>query len=208
MANKQKLIQLIHIGAGKLFKDDDARRDWQEQHTGKRSCSKMTDRELEYLVKLLRDANVITKRPPKRAGRVPFNPSPYMKKIEALLADMQLSWQYAESIAWRITGGYGTQTVGQPGMQRLEWVQKREHFEGIIAALEQEQKKRNLLADIEYHLDALNLDESYIDRFIASSAVPGRKAGKTAMNWRRNLFLLEQLAQSLREKLEFEYAAQ
>jgi phage gp16-like protein len=200
MSNRKKNIQLIHIGAGKLFKDEESRRDWQEQHTGKRSCSKMTDRELEQLVRVLRDAKAITKRSPKRAGRKPVNPSPYMKKIEALLADMGLSWQYAESIAFRITGGNGEKTLGRPGMQRLEWVHERKHFEAIIAALEAEQKKRHLLADIEYHLDALNLDEAYIEQLVA-----GRKdAGK----WRRSLNLLGPIADNLREKLEFEYAAQ
>ena len=81
-------------------------------------------------------------------------------------------------------------------MERLEWVHKREHFEGIIAALEQEQKKRQLLADIEYHLDAMNLDESYVEKLVS-----GRKnAGK----WRRTLSLLQPIADNLREKLALE----
>lgn len=200
MPSRKQLISLVHIGAGKLFKDEDSRRDWQEQHTGKRSCSQMTDHDLERLVKLLRDANALTKRPPRRAGRKPLNHSPYMKKIEALLADMGLSWQYAESIAFRITGGNGEKTLGRPGMQRLEWVHQRKHFEAIIAALEAEQKKRNLLADIEYHLNALNLDEAYIEQLVS-----GRK---DASKWRRSLTLLGPIADNLREKLEFEHAAQ
>ncbi|AFJ01974.1 E16-like protein [Methylophaga frappieri] len=200
MSQRRQLIQLVHIGADRLFSDEESRRDWQEQHTGKRSCSKMTDRELEQLVRVLRDAKVITKRSPKRAGRKPVNPSPYMKKIEALLADMGLSWQYAESIAFRITGGNGEKTLGRPGMQRLEWVHERKHFESIIAALEVEQKKRKLLADIEYLLDALNLDVSYVEHLIS-----GRK---DADKWRRNPSLLIAIVDSLNEKLEFEYAAQ
>ena len=107
MPTRNQLIQLIHIGGSKLFSSDEERRDWQKEHTGKASCKDMSDRELEGLVKVLRDNKALTKRPPKRAGRVPFNPSNYMSKIEAQLADMQLSWQYAEAIAWRITGGKG-----------------------------------------------------------------------------------------------------
>lgn len=200
MANRQKLIQLVHIGAGKLFpKDDDARRAWQQQHTGKTSCSKMSNEELEVLVKLLKEAKAITVKPPKRAGRVPFNRSPYMVKIEAQLADMGLSWQYAEAIAWRLTGGKGERT-GQPGMVRLEWVKKREHFEGIIAALQKEQKKRNLLSGIEYLLNAMNLHERYVEKL-----VEGRK---NADKWQRDLPLLGAVYQHLVEKMGFIDAAQ
>ena len=194
MANRKQLIQLIHIGASKLFKDEDQRRDWQEQYTGKRSCSKMTDAELNHLVKLLRDAKAI--QPPKRAGRVPFNRSPYMSKIEALLTDMGLSWQYAETIAWHVTGGKGEASTGRPGMERLEWVHKRKHFEAIIAALSNEQKKRHLLDVINHHLDAMNLDESYVD-----SLVKGRD---NASKWKRNVPLLKAIADNLTEKLAFE----
>lgn len=194
MANRKQLIQLIHIGAAKLFKDEDQRRDWQEQHTGKRSCSKMTDAELKHLVKLLRDAKAI--QPPKRAGRVPFNRSPYMSKIEALLTDMGLSWQYAETIAWHVTGGKGEASTGRPGLERLEWVHKRQHFEAIIAALSNEQKKRHLLDVINHHLDAMNLDESYVD-----SLVKGRT---NASKWKRSIPLLNAIADNLTEKLAFE----
>ena len=194
MANRKQLIQLIHIGAAKLFKDEEQRREWQEQHTGKRSCSKMTDAELNHLVKLLRDAKAI--QPPKRAGRVPFNRSPYMSKIEALLTDMGLSWQYAETIAWHVTGGKGEATTGRPGLERLEWVHKRQHFEAIIAALSNEQKKRHLLDIINYYLDAMNLDESYVESLVA-----GRdKASK----WKRTVSLLDAIADNLAEKFAFE----
>lgn len=198
--SRQKLIQLVHIGAGKLFpKDDEARRAWQEQHTGKTSCSKMSNEELVKLVKLLKEAKAITVKPPKRAGRVPFNPSPYMDKIEAQLADMGLSWQYAEAIAWRLTGGKGERS-GQPGMARLEWVRKREHFEGIIAALQKEQKKRNLLSGIEYCLNAMNLHEDYVEKL-----VEGRK---NADKWQRDVPLLNAVYQHLHDKMEFMNAAQ
>lgn len=196
MSNRQKLIQLIHIGAGRLFKDEDSRRDWQEQHTGKRSCSKMTDKELKYLVKLLRDAKAIE--PPKRAGRVPSNIDRvgYMRKIEAMLADMSLSWEYAETIAWHVTGGNGQANTGRPGIERLEWVHKREHYEAIIAALYKEQQKRGLLQTVEHLLDAMNLSESYVEQL-----VEGRP---NASNWRRNVPLLSAIVDNLREKQAFE----
>lgn len=189
MATRTKLIQLIHIGAAKLHADDDGRRRWQKSHTGKTSCKDMTDKELEYLVKLLRDAGAITKRVPKRAGRVPFNRSPYMSKIGAQLADMKLSWQYAEAIAWRLTGGLGKHTEGRPGVQRLEFVKKRQHFEGIIAALKKEQDKRKLLAGIEQMLADLKLKTDYVEELIYGRA--------QASKWQRNLPLLKSVSEHL-----------
>tara|TARA_R110002050_G_scaffold269917_1_gene412445 strand:- start:58083 stop:58688 length:606 start_codon:yes stop_codon:yes gene_type:complete len=193
MTNRTQLIQLIHIGAPKLFSDDEERRAWQHQHTGKTSCKDMTDREMEYLVKLLRDAGAITKRPPKRAGRVPFNRSPYMSKIEAMLAEMQLSWQYAESIAWRLTGGNGDKPHNRPGVQRLEWLKKRQDFEGLIAALEKEQTKRRYLASIELGLEALELDEAYVIDLLKQNDLLTDK-------WKRNLRILKMLAEHLQNK--------
>lgn len=198
MANRQKLIQLVHVGASRLFKDEEARRTWQEDHTGERSCSKMTDKELQHLVNLLRDAKAI--KPPKRAGRKPFNRSPYMAKIEALLSDMQLSWEYAETIAWHVTGGKGHATTGRPGIERLEWVHKRQQFEAIIAALYQEQKKRSLLQTVEYLLDAMNLSESYVEQLVAGRV--------NASKWRRNVPLLNAIVDHLNDKVAFERATQ
>ena len=182
MANRTTLIQLIHIGAPKLFSDDEERRAWQKDMTGKTSCKDMNDKELEYLVKLLRDAGAITKRP-SRAGRKPFNRSPYMAKIGAQLADMKLSWQYAEGIAWRITGGKGTKTEGRPGVERLEFVKQRRHFEGIIAALEKEQTKRYLMTSVREMVVKLGLDYAYVEIIVDGRA--------NASKWQRDIRLLE-----------------
>jgi len=62
---------------------------------------------------------------------------PYMQKIEALLADMELPWAYAEKIAENITGGKKPEAI-----KRLEWVKHPRHLSGIIAALHAEKKKR------------------------------------------------------------------
>ena len=188
MISRTKLIQLIHIGAAKLYSDDEERRAWQKDMTGKTSCKDMSDKELEYLVKLLRDAGAMTKRP-SRAGRKPFNRSPYMAKIEAQLADMKLSWQYAEAIAWRLTGGKGTKTEGRPGVQRLEFVKQRRHFEGIIAALEKEQTKRHLFDGIGEMMTDLDLDDDYIDTLIQGRA--------NASKWQRDLRLLKSISEHL-----------
>jgi len=192
MATRQQLIQLVHVGASKLFGDDEQRRAWQQQNTGKTSCKAMTDQELQLLVKLLRDAKAIT--PPKRAGRVPFNRSPYMSKIEAMLAEMELSWQYAEAIAWRLTGGFGKKTEGRPGVQRLEFVRKKEHFEGLIAALEKEQAKRRLNTAIDLNLEALGWGDQRLNVLVKEWGFDNK--------WRRTIKKLEHVAEYLYEQLE------
>jgi len=60
---------------------------------------------------------------------------PMLQKIEAMLADMELSWKYAESIAERQTKRQGG------GIQRLEWVPDAS-LRGVVAALHKEKDKR------------------------------------------------------------------
>lgn len=62
---------------------------------------------------------------------------PYLQKIEALLADMELPWAYAEKIAENITGGKKPESI-----KRLVWVKQQKHLVGIVAALHNEKKKR------------------------------------------------------------------
>ena len=62
---------------------------------------------------------------------------PMLQKIEALLADMQLPWRYAEKIAENITGGKKPEAI-----KRLAWVREAKHLVGIVAALHGEKKKR------------------------------------------------------------------
>lgn len=124
--------------------DDDARRDLQQQVTGKSSTSTMTALDAARFIGHLKRLRGPVKHYPKRAGRVPANldREPMLQKIEALLADMKLSWQYAEAIAWRITGGKGLRPDSHPGVQRMEWVRRNRDLRAIIAALAVEKKKR------------------------------------------------------------------
>lgn len=88
---------------------------------------------------------------PKGApGRRPGAPAtlesePYQQKIEALLADMELPWAYAEAIAEHITGGKKPTAI-----KRLAWVRQQKHLVGIVAALHAEKKKRltKVVADL------------------------------------------------------------
>lgn len=189
MKNRATLIKLLHAGARSAFADEDARRAWQRERTGKDSCKDMSDKQLEALVGELRRKGALHDGPPRRAGRVPFNRSPYMAKIEAMLAEMGLSWQYAEAIAWRITGGRGLKSGGQPGQQRLEWVRGQKHFDGIIAALEAEQTKRRLMQRITTMLSELGLDITAVDEWVA----PQLRGPK----WQRNLKVLRAVVKHL-----------
>ena len=193
--NRTTLIKLVHAGARKLFKEEDDRRLWQQNRTGHSSCSGMSDADLENLVAELRRKGALApRRSPRRAGRVPFNRSPYMEKIEAQLADMGLSWQYAESIAYKITGGKGNKPNSQPGVKRLEWVRKADHFRAIIAALDVEQEKRGNLAAIDELLKKLGKEPHHLDALL-----PDHMKEK----WQRNRAWLKHLVEALHD----EYAA-
>jgi hypothetical protein len=51
---RNKLIQLIHIGKGKMALTDDAYRAFVEGVTGKSSCKDMTERQLEAVLRSMR----------------------------------------------------------------------------------------------------------------------------------------------------------
>ena len=193
MRPRATLIKLVHMGARKLFPEDEDRRAWQKTRTGHASCKDMSDRQLDSLVGELRQKGAIENRPPRRAGRVPFNRSPYMRKIEAQLADMKLPWSYAEALAWRITGGKGLKPHSQPGVERLEWVRSETHFRAIIAALHVEQKKRGTMQFITEMLRDLGLDFDYVDDLL-----PAKLRG---VKWQRHLPTLEAVAEHLDQRL-------
>lgn len=164
MSISDKHRRTIFALARELRLDDDDRKAIQRKVTGKDSTSTMTPLEGARVIDHLRALRGPGRRYPKRAGRVPrtLDREPLLWKIEALLADMQLSWEYAESIAWRITGGKGQQPGSKPGVQRMEWVTDPRDLRAVIAALHVEQKKRNRTALIESELRRLGKDEAWL----------------------------------------------
>lgn len=165
--------------ARELGLDDDDRKAIQRKVTGKDSTSLMTPLEGARVIDHLRALRGPGRRYPKRAGRVPANlhREPLLQKIEALLADMTLSWQYAEGIAWRITGGKGTQPNSQPGVQRMEWVRDERDLRAVIAALHVEQKKRARYELIQSELRRLGKNEEWLLEQIPS---------EWAVKWKRH----------------------
>jgi len=145
--------------------DDDARKHVQLEITGKQSTTDMVPIDAGKLIAHLKKLRGPAKRYPRRAGRVPGNlrREPMLQKIEALLADMGLSWEYAESIAWRITGGKGEQPGSQPGVKRMEWVRDDRDLRAVVAALHVEQRKRHSYALIGRELERLQKDETWLE---------------------------------------------
>ena len=86
MADRKKLIQLVHIGAARLFPgDEEARRAWQKDRTGHDSCRHMNRADLENLVAELRRKGAL--QPPRRRYS-PKNRRPLQRKLTAMWIDM------------------------------------------------------------------------------------------------------------------------
>lgn len=91
------------------------------------------------------------RRYPGRHSRVDDNPQ--LQKIEALLTDMHLPWSYADAIAERMAG-----------VKKVAWVRSPDRLRGIIAALVQERRKRELLELVDERLRVLGLTRSELQR--------------------------------------------
>lgn len=132
----------IHVARRQLELDDATYR-----LTLKRAAGVNSSKELNTIAKADAVLDALTRigfqhKPKVTPGRPAGEPStlasePYLQKIEALLADMELPWAYAEKIAENITGGNKPEAI-----KRLAWVKQQKHLVGIIAALHAEKKKR------------------------------------------------------------------
>ncbi len=101
MNTKKILMAKIHIGKKDLGLDDDTYRDVLWRVTGKRSCSDMTIAQLESVVKDMQSSGFKPKATPKHGKKpdVVKRRKNLMSKIEAILADMGLHWNYAHGMA-------------------------------------------------------------------------------------------------------------
>lgn len=98
---KMAMMAKIHIAKKELGLDDDTYRDVLERVTGKRSCKKMLIGELEAVIKDMESRGFTPKAAPKHGKKPPVvgKRQPLMDKIEAMLADMGLHWNYAHGMA-------------------------------------------------------------------------------------------------------------
>lgn len=135
---RKKLVQLVHIGKGKLRLDDETYRDMLQVHGGAGSTSDMTVAQLERVLAHLRSCGFTParasqnkagkQRPPHTLGK--GDKGDLTKKIEALLTDASLPWTYAVAMAKRMYR-----------KDRIEFCDSEE-LAGIIAALDRAAIKR------------------------------------------------------------------
>lgn len=123
----------IHIQVKQLGLDDDAYRDLLYTVTKRRSAA---DLDWQGRKKLLDHLAKLGAKPQRAPRPRNYDTNTYYAKIGALLADMQLPWNYAQAIAERVTGGKRPDAI-----RRLEWVRDPAHFRAIITALSVEKEK-------------------------------------------------------------------
>ena len=131
----------IHVARRQLDLDDASYRALLMRAAGVKSSTELTLVKADAVLDALSRIGFAHKpkvTPGRRNGApATLESEPYLQKIEALLADMELPWGYAEKIAVNITGGKKPDAI-----KRLAWVRQQKHLVGIVAALHAEKKKR------------------------------------------------------------------
>lgn len=130
MANR---LAAIHIGKKALGMDDESYRLLLSDMFGKRSAKDLTEAEQGELLERFKQLGFVPKKPQnKTANKAPkwgkrpnptANREPLMGKIEALLADNNLPWAYADGIAKRMFK-----------VEKVDWLE-REQLRKVVAAL-------------------------------------------------------------------------
>lgn len=141
-SRRTRHLAAIHAATKTLDLDNDTYRDLLERisatkGTPVRSAAKLSEAQLHAVLDEFQRLGGL--KPSTRAAGKPHNfNSPSMPdmitKIEALLADMQLPWSYADAIAMR-----------QFRIEKVAWCRKQDQLRSLIAALHVEQEKRQLL---------------------------------------------------------------
>lgn len=123
--NRKKLIAKIKIAQKQMGMSDDAYRDMLVRLTGKNSCALMDIDELERVVAEMKTKGFTPTN--KNYGQRPNrrqSADPMMRKIEALLADGGLHWNYAHAMAKRMFK-----------VDRVEWLSDG-NMHKLVAALQ------------------------------------------------------------------------
>lgn len=129
----------IHIAKKELGLDDDTYRDMLMQVAGVSSAADLTAtgraKVLEHLKKIgFKGKKTYTQRPHSADNKA------QLKKIEALLADMKLPWEYLIAMQQGKDGKTLSMVERLTGIKRLEWCNKTQ-LSKVIAALAAHQKK-------------------------------------------------------------------
>lgn len=167
----------IHASAKQLGMDRDTYEDMIEAIAGKgiRSAGDLDAAGLRQVLDHLTHISGGTpyKGKPHNMAQLPGE----IEKIEAMLADMGLSWAYADAIAKR-----------QWGIPRIAWVRDAEKVRAILAALAVEQEKRRRLASVDELLKLLGQDRAWLEQTLWNGTAPrgwqrNRKTLKAVIDW-------------------------
>ena len=122
--NRKSLLARIHIGKNQLKLEDAEYREMLKQVTGKSSCSDMHISDLYLVLKRLEKSGFKSQK--RSYGKKPNASQGHkamMNKIEALLADNQLHWNYAHAMAKRMFK-----------VDKVDWLEAKD-LHKLIAAL-------------------------------------------------------------------------
>ncbi|MBL8500666.1 MAG: regulatory protein GemA [Nitrosomonas sp.] len=124
---KNQLAQ-IHIAKSDLGLEDDTYRALLADVAGVDSAAKLNAKQRKAVLERFEARGWKNKK--HRSPAVTAEKAPYVRKIGALLADMKLSWSYANGIAKQMFK-----------RQRVQWCEP-EQLRAVVAALVKEQIKR------------------------------------------------------------------
>lgn len=133
---KRTLIAKIHIAKKDLALDDATYRDVLERVTGKTSCKEMDLKELKKVMMELKRLGFVPTPTAITQNQTPQNPpqttpkwgkkpdgaddkKALIGKIEAMLADLNLNWKYADGMAKRMFGVDKVQWLNQKNLYKL-----------------------------------------------------------------------------------------
>jgi len=169
----------IHIAKKQLGLDNETYREMLKNVTGKDSAKDLTAEEINTVMISFRKMGfgASTKKPAYKGRPHTINNQPMLQKIEALLADNNLSWAYADGIARNMFQ-----------VQKIAWLRTEAELKAVIAALDKEVIKRRLKIQLDDLLAERDLDESWVEE---NCDLPKRGA------WQRNRRFLETLIEEL-----------
>lgn len=148
MSTKKILMAKIHIAKKDLHLDDDTYRDVLWRVTGKRSCKDMTIAQLQDVVKDMQNSGFKPKTAPKHGSKpnVTKRRQALISKIEAILADMSLHWNYAHGVGEQMFQIKRLQFLNDQQLykvtQALSVHQKREADKAIKEAAKAENERK------------------------------------------------------------------
>ena len=123
---RKKLIAKVKIAQQQLGMDDDTYRDLLEGAVGKRSAAKMNEKELTTVIEVMKSKGFQDQSSGHEADKpdVTEAKKALVSKIEALLADGNKPWRYAEAMAERMFN-----------RKRIQWL-NTDQLHRLVAALQ------------------------------------------------------------------------